>query len=110
MYAAGDYAEGGIRVNKGVELTDVEYPSPPGRARAGPREGVLRRDRRLEEEAVSNFLDYAGPLTETILLGNLAVWKEGPVKWDAKDSHAGRPQPDGDRQKRVPRRLRTLTT
>jgi len=25
-------------------------------------------------QARSNFPDYAGPLTETILLGNLAVW------------------------------------
>jgi hypothetical protein len=46
----------------------------------------------------SNFIDRAGPLTETILLGNLAVWaaaKGGPggamgdwgekVEWDAKN-------------------------
>jgi predicted dehydrogenase len=40
--------------------------------------------------AMSNFPDYAGPLTETVLLGNLAVWvaASGPgekVEWDAKD-------------------------
>lgn len=41
------------------------------------------------EPAMSNFPNYAGPLTETILLGNLAVWlapdaeKQGkPVDWD----------------------------
>ena len=46
----------------------------------------------------SNFIDRAGPLTETILLGNLAVWaasKGGAngemgewgekVEWDAKN-------------------------
>ena len=39
---------------------------------------------------MSNFPDYAGPLTETILLGNLAVWaaaKARPgdkVEWDAE--------------------------
>lgn len=40
--------------------------------------------------ARSNFTEYAGPLTETILLGNLAVWmaKDGgtpgpKVEWDA---------------------------
>ena len=33
---------------------------------------------------MSNIPDYAGPLTETILLGNLAVWKGGRVEWDAK--------------------------
>jgi predicted dehydrogenase len=40
--------------------------------------------------AVSNFPDYAGPLTETMLLGNLAVWAadkgEGKkIQWDAKN-------------------------
>ena len=30
--------------------------------------------------------DYAGPLTETILLGNLAVWADGKkIEWDAKN-------------------------
>ena len=40
---------------------------------------------------MSNFADYAGPLTETILLGNLAVWAapeadtDGKkIEWDAK--------------------------
>lgn len=41
--------------------------------------------------AMSNFPDYAGPLTETVLAGNLAVWladkadAAGPlVEWDAQ--------------------------
>ncbi|MGI9518268.1 MAG: Gfo/Idh/MocA family protein [Pirellulaceae bacterium] len=36
---------------------------------------------------VSNFPDYAGPLTETILLGNLAVWaaSEDKIEWNAED-------------------------
>jgi hypothetical protein len=34
---------------------------------------------------VSNFANYAGPLTETLLIGNLAVWANGPrLEWDAK--------------------------
>ena len=34
---------------------------------------------------MSNFPDYAGPLAETILLGNLSVWTPGKkVEWDAK--------------------------
>jgi predicted dehydrogenase len=43
-------------------------------------------------QPTSNFPDYAGPLTEVILLGNLAVWAadqdgvQGPkVDWDAKE-------------------------
>ena len=33
----------------------------------------------------SNFAEYSGPLTETILLGNLAVWAGKKVDWDAKN-------------------------
>ena len=41
------------------------------------------------QPTVSNFADYAGPLTEMVLLGNLAVWAadsgSGPkIEWDAK--------------------------
>jgi predicted dehydrogenase len=85
MYAAGDYAQDGIEVNNGVELQDVDYPKPP----AAPELGHVQEFYEAiadpkNKKAVSNFPDYAGPLTETILLGNLAVWKEGPVKWDAE--------------------------
>jgi len=34
---------------------------------------------------VSNFPDYAGPLSETILLGNLAVYANKKIDWDAKN-------------------------
>ncbi len=34
---------------------------------------------------VSNFPDYAGPLSETILLGNLALWSGEKVEWNAQD-------------------------
>ena len=37
-------------------------------------------------EAVSNFPNYSGPLTETVLLGNLAVWADGKkIDWDAEN-------------------------
>ena len=33
----------------------------------------------------SNIPDYSGPLTETVVLGNLAVWADGSrVEWDAQ--------------------------
>jgi predicted dehydrogenase len=36
--------------------------------------------------AVSNFPNYSGPLTEAVLLGNLAIWANGPrLEWDAKN-------------------------
>jgi hypothetical protein len=43
---------------------------------------------------MSNFADYAGPLTETILLGNLAVWaapepgQGKKIEWDAVELKA----------------------
>ena len=37
------------------------------------------------EPAMSNFPDYAGPLTETVLLGNLAIWAGEKVQWDAAE-------------------------
>jgi hypothetical protein len=40
------------------------------------------------EPTRSNFPDYAGPLTETILLGNLAVWAGKTIEWDSKNLRA----------------------
>jgi hypothetical protein len=38
---------------------------------------------------MSNFADYAGPLTETVLLGNLAIWANGKkIEWNAKELKA----------------------
>ena len=89
MYNPGDYAEKGTFLSKGLSEPKVEYPESPGHfeefvraIKGGP-------------QAMSNFPDYAGPLVETILLGNLAVWaapeaeKEGKkIEWDAKDLKA----------------------
>jgi predicted dehydrogenase len=37
-------------------------------------------------QAVSNFPGYSGPLTEAVLLGNLAIWADGPrLEWDSKN-------------------------
>lgn len=66
----------------GVQPMDVAYPESPGHfdewtqaIKGGP-------------PPMSNFPDYAAPLTETVLLGNLAVWvaasgKGEKVEWDA---------------------------
>jgi len=45
------------------------------------------------EQSMSNFAEYAGPLTETILLGNLAVWAAASgdgkkIEWDAEKLQA----------------------
>ena len=99
MYAAGDYAENGIEITGGVEELDVEYPVVPG---SNPD---FEQNREWYEAIIdsskkptSNFYDYAGPLTETILLGNLAVYKGGRVEWDAKNL---KPTSDPDLEKIV---------
>jgi hypothetical protein len=33
---------------------------------------------------MSNF-DYSGPMTETVLLGNVALRAGGTIQWDAKN-------------------------
>ncbi|MCA8996931.1 MAG: hypothetical protein KDA80_08095, partial [Planctomycetaceae bacterium] len=45
------------------------------------------------DQAMSNFGEYAGPLTETILLGNLAVYaaasgESKKIEWDAENLEA----------------------
>ena len=76
MYAAGDYTDGGIQI-VGAEEMDVEFPRSPGHEKEW---FIAMRD--SKKPAMSNFPDYSGPLTETILLGNLAVYKRGRVEWD----------------------------
>jgi len=85
LYAPGDYCEKGFTLKSGSEPAAVEFEKSPGHfqewiraIKGGPA-------------ARSNFPDYAGPLTETILLGNLAVYAadapETPgkkVEWDPK--------------------------
>ena len=78
LYSPDDYGAR-YKLSPGLIEPEVEYPESPGQfeewvraIRGGP-------------PAMSNFPDYAGPLTETVLLGNLAVWVDGgKVEWDAK--------------------------
>lgn len=68
LYAPGDYCDQGITLKSGAKAADVVFEKSPGHFREwidAIRGGPAAR---------SNFPDYAGPLTETILLGNLAVW------------------------------------
>lgn len=77
MYAAGDYAEKGVQIVGDVKELDVDYPRSPGHEKEW-----FNAMRDSKKPATSNFPDYSGPLTETILLGNLAVYKRGRVEWD----------------------------
>ncbi|MCA9099704.1 MAG: Gfo/Idh/MocA family oxidoreductase [Planctomycetales bacterium] len=85
LYSAGDYGEHWKLL--GADEIDVDYVESPGHftefAEAIKSGG----------QSMSNFPNYATPLTETVLLGNLAVWADGEkVEWDAENLEAkGRP-------------------
>jgi hypothetical protein len=82
LYSRGDYGSS-RQLLGGAEEREVDVPPPVGHF----EEWV--RAMKGEKSALSNFPDYAGPLTETILLGNLAVWAEGKkIEWDAKELRA----------------------
>jgi hypothetical protein len=73
----------GFRITKGLVEPEVTFPVSPGHFEE------FVRAVRGGEPALSNFSEYAGPLTETVLVGNLAVWVAnspgtGPkLEWDA---------------------------
>jgi predicted dehydrogenase len=88
LYSWNDYAEEFVMYDTdGNEMKppEVAYEKSPGHFTEFHQSITGERKR-----ATSNFEGYAGKLTETILLGNLAVWMaatgEGPkVEWNAAD-------------------------
>ncbi len=79
LHSKGDYGQS-YELLGDIEKPKVEYVKSPGHFTefANAIKGGA--------PAVSNFADYSGGLTETILLGNLAVWATGKkVEWDAKN-------------------------
>ncbi len=88
LHAHGDYCER-FSLISGATPPDVEFVKSPGHFVEWV-EAI-----RGGKPAMSNFSDYAGGLTETILLGNLAVWAgKGPnsdgkkIEWDAANLRA----------------------
>ena len=53
------------------------------RIAGGPTQELCRAIRGEGEKPVSNFIDHAGPLTEIILAGNLAVRMRRKIDWDS---------------------------
>ncbi|MSR58287.1 MAG: Gfo/Idh/MocA family oxidoreductase [Planctomycetaceae bacterium] len=83
LHAKGDYC-GEFELVSGAEAPKVDFVKSPGHFEEYV-EAI-----KGGKPAVSNFPDYSGPLTETILLGNLAVWcGKSPnssgkkVEWDS---------------------------
>lgn len=99
FYSADDYC--GVYELKGVDKAKVDYEKAVDKGSNDTNNMYeLFRAKAAGDPKIchSNFIDRAGPLTETILLGNLAVWaaaKGGAngemgewgekVEWDAKN-------------------------
>jgi len=82
LYTPGDYGGGGTFIG-GTGMTDVAFDESPGHW-----EEFIRAIKG-GKPATSNFPYYAGPLAETVVLGNLAVWAAGRiVGWDAANMRA----------------------
>jgi hypothetical protein len=100
FYSSDDYC-GKYRLC-GVEKVNADFEAPEDKGKGNDVNNMfeLFRAKQAGNPKIchSNFVDRGGPLTETILLGNLAVWaaaKGGPngtmgewgekVEWDAKN-------------------------
>jgi predicted dehydrogenase len=86
LFAPGDYSEKGYKLLSGATEPKVEIEESPGHFQE------YARAIKGGPPARSNFAEYSGPLTETILLGNLAVWAapdaDTPgkkIEWDARN-------------------------
>jgi predicted dehydrogenase len=84
LFIPGDYSGLDRKLSGDKPLPEAKFTESPGHYQewinAIKGEGTPK----------SNFADYAGPLTETILAGNLAVWVANKgigekVMWDAKN-------------------------
>jgi len=103
FYSSDDYC--GKYELKGVEKVKVDFekasdkPTDTGNYDVTNMSELFRAKRANDPKICkSNFIDRAGPLSETILLGNLAVWAAATggadgemgdwgekVEWDAKN-------------------------
>jgi predicted dehydrogenase len=79
-----------FHISKGMAMPDAQIDVSPGHMAEFARAALGGKP------AVSNFPGYAGPLTETVLLGNLAIWANGPrLEWDARRMQVkGKPEYD----------------
>lgn len=63
------------------------------RVKGGPTQELCHAIRGEGPKPVSNFEDHAGPLTEMVLAGNLAVRLGGRIEWDSANMDTrGRPE------------------
>ncbi|HUG90942.1 MAG TPA: Gfo/Idh/MocA family oxidoreductase [Planctomycetaceae bacterium] len=85
LYSPNDYGSSYVLLPKD-KFADFKKPEPTLPRSPGHFEEFVRACKG-GEPAMSNF-DYAGRLTETILLGNVALRANQKIEWDAKSMKA----------------------
>lgn len=91
IMASGGYCSSPRLIPESAMKTLVRPPKTLERIPEGHYENWLRAIRGEIDSSVSNF-DYAGPLTEIALLGNVAIRSGVPFKWDSKALRCDRPE------------------
>jgi predicted dehydrogenase len=90
LVSAGPYAPSYSLFGGATKPAGIKYDRSPGHVQE------WFRAMRGGPPAASDFGLHAGPLTETVLLGNLALWGGGRIEWDSKTLKA-KGKPDLDR-------------
>ncbi len=103
LFSPGDYG-GDNQGNTGIQYPNgkfvkqrrIEEPKVEFQASPGHFKEFANAIADGNSTPVSNFPDFAGPLTETILLGNLAVWaaSDEAIQWDAENMIASNVPPE----------------
>ena len=95
FYSPSDYA--GVQIsseredrNRLLPVKNFEgyMPPKPTLPRTSSHHAEWIRACKGGPPAMSNFVDYAGPLTETVLLGNVAIRVGKRVDWDSANLRA----------------------
>ena len=73
---------------KGVRAKPEKVAKVYARVTGGPTQELCRAIRGEGPKPVSNFVDHAGPLTEMVLAGNLAVRLGKKIDWDMENMEA----------------------
>jgi len=77
-----------ILFRNGVREKPVTVEMVYPRVKGGPTQELCRAIRGEGPKPVSNFVDHAGPLTEMVLAGNLAVRTGKKIDWDMQNMDA----------------------
>jgi len=86
LYSTSDYGDGHILLPRN-DFRDYRPPQPTIPRSPGHHAEWLRACKG-GVPATGNFVDYSGPLTETVLLGNVAIRVGKRVVWDAEKLQA----------------------